>query len=482
MDFSNSSSSPLVSIIIRTKNEEKWISTCLKSVFSQTYPNFEVIVVDNKSTDMSIKKAKAFDVSLVEMKEKEFLPGKAINKGIMQSKGAIIVCLSGHCIPVHNNWLANLIRNFEDENIAGVYGRQEPMSFSSDADKRDLLTVFGLDRKEQKKDSFFHNANSAIRRDLWEKIPFDDKATNIEDRIWAKELISRGFTLVYEPEASVYHYHGIHQNGDIKRCRSVVKILEELDSHDKPNGYNIHDIQDMNIVALIPVKGMVQSCGGKSLLEYTVRRAQTSKYINKVIVSTDDQSLADLAIELGVEVPFLRPPELSMEYVDLSMVLQYSLNKIEEIGIFPDIVVVLEVTYPFRPEGMIDKLIKKLVREGLDSVVPVKLEYRTVWKREEAETKIIGQGFMPRRLKKNPLFVNLLGLGFVTLPNPIREGKIMGDKVGIMEVSDPFFHLEVRDEKTIDLAGRIIDDWWAENEEAAQEGVVQTRQHKSNSS
>ena len=48
----------LVSIIIRTKNEERWITSCLKSVFKQEYDNFEVIIVDNESSDRTIKKAK----------------------------------------------------------------------------------------------------------------------------------------------------------------------------------------------------------------------------------------------------------------------------------------------------------------------------------------------------------------------------------------------------------------------------------------
>ena len=50
------SQNPLVSIIIRTKNEERWISSCLQSVFNQTHKNIEVIIVDNLSTDMTVKK------------------------------------------------------------------------------------------------------------------------------------------------------------------------------------------------------------------------------------------------------------------------------------------------------------------------------------------------------------------------------------------------------------------------------------------
>ena len=88
------------------------------------------------------------------------------------------------------------------------------MSYSKPEDKRDLLLVFGLDKKIQIKDNFFHNANSIIRKDLWKKIPFDSKTTNIEDRIWGKKVLAKGFKIVYEPEASVLHFHGIHQTGN----------------------------------------------------------------------------------------------------------------------------------------------------------------------------------------------------------------------------------------------------------------------------
>jgi len=178
-----------VSIIVRTKNEERWISRCLESIFKQNYKNFEIIIVDNQSTDKTLEKLKNFKIKKV-LKIKNYLPGKALNLGIKNSSGEFVVCISSHCIVVDNYWLTNLVKAIEeDKKYAGVYGRQEPMSFSSPADKRDLLIVFGLDRKIQKKDSFFHNANSIIRKKIWKKYPFSDKATNIEDRLWAQKIL-----------------------------------------------------------------------------------------------------------------------------------------------------------------------------------------------------------------------------------------------------------------------------------------------------
>ena len=158
-----------VSIIVRTKNEEKWISLCLGAIRKQRYNNFEIILVDNNSTDKTIEKAKIFDVKLVHIDD--FIPGKAINDGIRASDGEYIVCISGHCIPTNEFWLEKIVADLNDQEIGGVYGRQEPMSFTNPLDKRDLLTVFGLDKKIQIKDYFFHNANSAFRREVREKVP-----------------------------------------------------------------------------------------------------------------------------------------------------------------------------------------------------------------------------------------------------------------------------------------------------------------------
>ena len=148
----------LISIIIRTRNEERWIKKCLASVYNQNYKNIEVVLVDNQSTDKTVDKAKKFGIDKI-VEITKYMPGYALNQGIKESRGDYIVCLSGHCIPIDEHWLSNLYNNFIDDDVAGVYGKQEPMSFSSDSDKRDLTLVFGMDKRIQKKDNFFHNTN-----------------------------------------------------------------------------------------------------------------------------------------------------------------------------------------------------------------------------------------------------------------------------------------------------------------------------------
>ena len=259
-----------VSIVVRTKNEEKWIGYCLEAIRNQEtsikfrnghliFLQIEVIVVDNESSDRTLDIVEKFDTKIISIKE--FRPGLALNMGVKHSKGDYIVFLSGHCVPKNDIWLINLVRNFFNENgeknfsIAGCYGKQEPLSYTSPRDKRDLLTLFGTEKIVQESNPFFHNANSAISKKLWEVIKFNENATNVEDRIWAKEVfaLQKNLKIVYEPESIVWHWHGINHDSDFKRAESVVRVLEnhniyELDYLEEFS--QSVDVQE----ALIPVR------------------------------------------------------------------------------------------------------------------------------------------------------------------------------------------------------------------------------------
>tara|TARA_B100001057_G_scaffold473194_1_gene537329 strand:+ start:1636 stop:2898 length:1263 start_codon:yes stop_codon:yes gene_type:complete len=223
-----------VSIIIRGKNEEDWLAPTLKGVNSQNYKDFEIIYIDNKSEDSSIKIAEELKVNKI-IKIKDYLPGLAINKGIEVSTGKYICILSAHCVPSDKNWLSNLVKSLEeDEKIAGVYGRQLPLASSSSDDARDLLMTFGLEDRYQRKDPFFHNANSIVRKDVIKKFPFNEKIKNIEDREWAERVIKSGFILKYSSESKVFHFHGLHQHGKKKsfRADNVRDMISKISLND----------------------------------------------------------------------------------------------------------------------------------------------------------------------------------------------------------------------------------------------------------
>ncbi len=433
---------PKVSIIIRTKNEERWVNPCFETLFSQSYLDFEIVVVDNESTDKTLEKIRQFPVDKI-ISISDYLPGKALNLGIEQAVGQYIVFLSVHCIPVNSQWLETFVKVLEKEpQFAGVYGRQEPMSFTTPADKRDLMLVFGLDRKIQYKDSFFHNANSIIRRSCWEAVHFDSEITNIEDRIWAQEMLNRGYKILYEPEASVYHYHGIHQDGDEERMRNVVRIIESQPENSKSGHL---DANRLKIAAIIPVRGETRMLGGRHQVCYTIEAALKSRYIDRVIVSTDSENTAEIARLSGAECPFIRPPELSKAHINLQTVQKFSLEQLEQEAYYPDLFVHLEETYPFRQAGLLDGMIQHLLVEGYDSVIAASPETGWIWMETANDGyQRVDSGDVPREFKEKTM-IGLHGLGCVTHPEFIRNGNMTGFKTGLYEVEHPLAGFEVRD-------------------------------------
>jgi len=446
----------MISIIIRTKNEERWISQCLLRVLNQSIKEIEIILVDNGSTDRTIERAKKIypDIKLVRVDE--YFPGTAINEGVRASRGEYLVCLSAHCLPVKNNWLERLLVNFEDESVAGVYGRQIPMEFSSPADKRDLLVTFGLDKRIQMHDTFFHNANSMIRRNVWQKCPFDEKVTNIEDRVWAKRVIEAGYKLVYEPEAVVYHYHGIHQNNNKERCNNVVSIMQDLEWEEEQEKTNPLDPRNLEIVAIIPVRH--HSTEGvdfyEPLILETVRAAQNAEYIDRIVIATDSEDIAKKAKEWGAVDTIVRPIELSLNDVRVDTVLQFTLETLESEDYFPDLIVPLEITYPFRPKGLLDSLVEKLLQEGFDTVIAGFPEYRPCWVKEESEFRRIDD-YEKNRSGREPLYIGLPSLGCVTYPEFVRKGSRLGKNIGILKVGEPMSTIEIREPKDLKLLDRV---------------------------
>ncbi len=439
---------PTASIIIRTRNEERWITPCLKAVFEQEAGDFEVVLVDNQSTDETVRKAQQFPINVVNIDD--YLPGKALNAGIRVSSGRFLIFISAHCIPGSKSWLKSLISGFENERIAGVYGRQQPMTFSSPEDKRDLLITFGLDRRTQERDPFFHNANSAIRRDIWEICPFDELATNIEDRMWAEQVLERGYCILYEPEASVFHHHGIHQRGNEDRARTTVQVLDRLHGD---NGYyklGLLDPKKLKVVAIVPVRGRGPIADGEPVLRHTLDAASASGYIDETFVLTDDEATARFSEANGATIPFLRDPEYSKDHVGLNTIYEYSIREMENQVLFADLLVSLEQTYPFRTTCLIDELITHLLLVGYDSVLPTRAEYNSCWIEEEDNRRRIDLGDIPRHLK-TPVLIGLRGLGFVTHPEFLRQGRLFGDKVGLVKIEDPYAHLEVRSERDVNF-------------------------------
>ncbi len=445
----------LVSIIIRTKNEERWIAHCLDMVFKQTYRNFEVILVDNESDDHTVAVARRFPIaSFVSISN--FRPGLAINEGIRASKGQYIVCLSAHCIPKQTDWLEQLVSNLSDEKVAGAYGRQLPVSFTDAVDKRDLLIVFGQDRRVQVKDYFFHNANSIFRRDIWEKFEFDEEVTNIEDRVWGKVVTNAGYHLIYDPLASVFHHHGLHQGNNPKRANGVVSIIEQVDSDIVNQLPESLRPETANIAAFVPIQGKVDADSIEhQLIVRAIEGLKSAKYVDNIYLISTDASLAEKFKIRWIDRELL--PDV--DNLSIDEVLGFSLEIVESREDYPVAVLYVNYQYPIRPDGLYDELIVDAQYKGYDTVFPGYLDFGHYWHQNDNMEFIEIDSSMASRQNRQPIVKALYGLGCLVSVAILRTRKIVGGKIGILELDDIRTTLNLKDHgtETIYKALSIID-------------------------
>jgi CMP-N-acetylneuraminic acid synthetase len=120
----------------------------------------------------------------------------------------------------------------------------------------------------------------------------------------------------------------------------------------------------------IPNKNLAM-LAGRPLLAYTAEAARTSRRLSRCIVSTDDERIAQAARSLGIDVPFLRPPELASDDTPMLPVLQHAAREVARGGTAVDVVVLLQPTSPLRRASHVDAAIDLLESTGADSVVSV---------------------------------------------------------------------------------------------------------------
>src|SRR6266542_734123 len=113
----------------------------------------------------------------------------------------------------------------------------------------------------------------------------------------------------------------------------------------------------------IPRKN-IRVLAGKPLLQYTAEAALGAKRLSRVILSTEDEEIAEVGRRCGIEVPFMRPLELAQDDTPTLPVLQHAVRTLEGAGVRYDAICLLQPTVPLRPSHAIDACIQLLSESG----------------------------------------------------------------------------------------------------------------------
>ncbi|HHB2480200.1 TPA: glycosyltransferase [Bacillus cereus] len=209
------------------------------------------------------------------------------------------------------------------------------------------------------------------------------------------------------------------------------------------------------VVAIIPARGgskgiprkNIRLLNGKPLISYAIEVAKKSNLIDKVVVSTDDIEIGNIATKYGAEV-IMRPDHISSDEVPLDPVIHYTVEKIEEeLDESYDIVVTIQPTSPLLSIFTLENVIQKIIKENYDTVLTGLDDRHLSWKLEQDE-------FVPNfKERKNrqylPSEFRESGAVFATKRKCITPNNRMGENITIYVVGS---------EESIDIDSYT--DWW----------------------
>jgi len=165
-------------------------------------------------------------------------------------------------------------------------------------------------------------------------------------------------------------------------------------------------IQKKKILAIIPARGgskrvpkkNIRLLTGKPLIAYTIETALKSRYLNRIVVSTEDEEIARISKKYGAEV-VKRPQKLATDRAKTIDAIFHVLSILKEEHYNPQVVVLLQPTSPLRTENDIDKAIKLFLSKKVDSVISVcEAEHSPYW-----DFRINSDGFLEPFIKSQYL-------------------------------------------------------------------------------
>jgi len=198
----------------------------------------------------------------------------------------------------------------------------------------------------------------------------------------------------------------------------------------------------MSSIAIIPARGgskgipkkNLRKLQGKPLIAHTIEQAFSCKYLDEVIVSTDDPEISDISKEYGAEIPFLRPKKLAEDDSSTIDVVMHSIDFLETNEYYPKTLVLLQPTSPLRTVEDIENALKLYIKHDVDSVVSVsEFDHSPYWSMKIENDYLkpnFGEKFLKMRRQDLPQLYMPNGSIYISSPEDLRKfNGFFGDKI-----------------------------------------------------
>jgi rhamnosyltransferase len=238
-----------VTIALPVLNAGPLLKEVLDAVSGQRWDGgVQLLVADSGSRDGSVEVARARGAEVVHIAPGGFSHGPTRNELVRRAAGEIVVFLTQDATPADDRWLARLIAAFDlGDDVALAFGPYVPRPHASVSVARELEEFFaamapdglpvvdratpdGAWRGVSARATFFTDANGAIARSAWERVPFPD-VPYAEDRLLARRMLAAGFAKAFVPAAAVVHSHDYEPWDLMRRYFDEFRGLRETFGH-----------------------------------------------------------------------------------------------------------------------------------------------------------------------------------------------------------------------------------------------------------
>ncbi|WP_437737424.1 glycosyltransferase family 2 protein [Sorangium sp. So ce1335] len=211
----------IVDVVVRCRDEMPHTRRTLTALARQESPRARVLFIDSGSTDGSREAALEARVELLDWPPGTYMPGAVINAGMARTRSAVVAFINADAVPRGPDALRRLIAPLCGGGpAAAAYGRQVPRPGADVLTQLDHARAFPASGTlALRRGTFFSMAASAIRRDVWELLPFDEGLRYSEDVDWVRRAAALGWTTAYAPDAAFEHSHDYDVRGSFQRRR-----------------------------------------------------------------------------------------------------------------------------------------------------------------------------------------------------------------------------------------------------------------------
>lgn len=452
---------PKVTVYITNYNYGRFLDQAVQSVLSQTMVDWELIIIDDGSTDGSLRLLDKYRensrIRVIEQENKGLTV--ANNIALRLSNGQYIVRLDADDY-LDENMLLVLSNVLDTKPLIGL-AYPDYYNVDESGNVLELVRRQKISQEVELLDIPAHGACTMFRKECLLEVGGYCEDFTCQDGydVWLR------MTHKFEPynvniPLFYYRQHPMSLTKSEKRIldtrrRIKKRFVDTLKMGRRPRVLGLIPVVSRSIY---PQAEPFVQLAGKPLISYSLEEAEKCNNLDRIILASDEQAILDFGASFSRVEPLLRPRELSKSTSRMHDIVRYVLNQLKESSSYrPDAVCILYANTPLRRAFHIDKAIDTLTIFDVDSVISVEEKLDFFYRHGRHGLTRISNSHRNVRLEREAVYKEN-GAVYLSRTAIIDQGRLLGERVGHI-VMLPWEGIKITDQFRLWMTEKIISEW-----------------------